>query len=394
MAAIPEANQQEETEPSTPPPFSVPDAGADYFATETHYQALAARIIMRLRAGPGFGLVTADPPPDPRRLAPALTEAAAGAYTVTIVTCGPELNREHLLRAAPSLAAPLFVFDGADGLADVQLNGLCEALASGDGVKPAAVMLARPSCVARLDRLQPRLSREGLASHFPFSELGRDEVEAFIRRQLPGEQGTAFTAEALSAIADFSGGDPATVNRLALLIASFAQQANSRADKKTDDAVLETEGAPQPALEALTLERRPPRRLHRGAGFLVGIILCLTIVGFALMLADQVATHSAWLTPLYDLISKELANEGPVSEPGPAPFAPIAAAPAIASAEPQPPAAEAAEAEQVTPPPALPMAATVEPKPLPTPTAIEAQPVRPSPGAPATGSAEPKPLPA
>src|SRR5215471_5213201 len=227
MAAIPEADRQDETEASPAPPFAAPEAGADYFATDAHYQMLAGRIITRLRAGPGFVLVSSDPPPDQSRLAPALTKAAAETYTVGVVACGPELNREHLLRAAPPSRAPLFVFDDADSLSDAQLNGLCEALASGDGVKPAAVLLARPSCATRLERLQPHLSREGLASHFQFSELGPDEVEPFIRRQLPaGEQAAAFTAEAISAIADFSGGDPATVNRLALLIANFAPSAN------------------------------------------------------------------------------------------------------------------------------------------------------------------------
>src|SRR5215831_6402079 len=170
MAAIPEADRQDETEASLAPPFAAPEAGADYFATDAHYQALAGRIITRLRAGPGFVLVTGDPPPDQHRLASALTNAAAGAYTVGVVACGPELNREDLLRAAPPSGAPLFVFDGADSLVDAQLGGLCEALASGDGARPTAVLLARPFCVTRLERLQPRLTREGLASHFRLNE--------------------------------------------------------------------------------------------------------------------------------------------------------------------------------------------------------------------------------
>src|SRR5215472_4875447 len=107
MAAIPEADRQGETEASPAPPFAAPEAGADYFATDAHYQALAGRIITRLSTGPGFVLVTADPPPVQRRLASALTNAARGAYTVSVVTCGPELNREHVLRAIPPSGAPL-----------------------------------------------------------------------------------------------------------------------------------------------------------------------------------------------------------------------------------------------------------------------------------------------
>jgi len=102
MAALPESDRRNDMEPAPAWPSPAPDAGADYFATEAHYSALAGRIVTRLQEGPGFVLITGDPPPDPRRLAPALTNAAAGIYAVGVVTCGPEINREQEWRAAPS----------------------------------------------------------------------------------------------------------------------------------------------------------------------------------------------------------------------------------------------------------------------------------------------------
>jgi hypothetical protein len=245
MAAIPEADRQD-AEPSRPErPFAAPDAGADYFATEAHYLSLATRIVARVRHGPSFALVTGEPPLDPRTIAPALMNVAGGAYAVGVVACGPELNHEQLLRAVPHSGTPLFVFDDADKLSDGQIEGLCESLAGREGPKTAAVLLARPSFLIRLEQWRPRLFREGLASHFRLYELGHDEIETFVRRQLrPGKEPAAFTAEAMTAISDFSGGDPAMVNRLSRLIAEFTDSARSNAAKKPVEGATEV-AAPQ-----------------------------------------------------------------------------------------------------------------------------------------------------
>ena len=286
-----EALRQDSETPAPARPFAASDAGADYFATDVHYQALAGRVIARLRGGPGFVLITGDPPPDPRRLAPVLTKAASGSHAVGIVTCGPELNREQLFHAAPPAAAPLFVFDDADRLSDVQLGGFCEALASGDGAKPAAVLLARPACAARLERLQPWLSREGLATHFRLNELERDEVETFIGRQLPpGEAAPAFTAEAITAIADFSGGDPATVNRLSRLMLEFAQSASGNGEKKSVGERAEPPTAPSSDATGTYPESQP--RSRRGAvwGLPIVILLCLLAAGgFFIVSGDRIS---------------------------------------------------------------------------------------------------------
>src|SRR5713101_8226548 len=98
---MPETNRQESDTPPPARPFAAPDAGNDYFATEAHYLSLAGRIVAALRRGPSLVLVTGDPSPSPHVLGPALSNAAAGWYAVGVVTCGPELSREQLLRIAP-----------------------------------------------------------------------------------------------------------------------------------------------------------------------------------------------------------------------------------------------------------------------------------------------------
>ncbi len=76
-----------------------------------------------------------------------------------------------------------------------------------------------PSSRPELERLKPGISTGGLTARFSFRDLGREEIEPFIRGQLQnGEEAKAFTAEAIGAIADFSGGDPALVNRLARIM--------------------------------------------------------------------------------------------------------------------------------------------------------------------------------
>jgi len=55
-----------------------------------------------------------------------------------------------------------------------------------------------------------------LAAHLRVQQLDRDEIEAFIRHQLPRDVGSSLlTAQRVALIAITSGGDPAVVNRLA-----------------------------------------------------------------------------------------------------------------------------------------------------------------------------------
>lgn len=54
MAALPEANRQDDAEPSPARPFAAPDASSDHFATEAYYLSPAGRMVAGLRRGPGL----------------------------------------------------------------------------------------------------------------------------------------------------------------------------------------------------------------------------------------------------------------------------------------------------------------------------------------------------
>ena len=197
-------------------PFAVGQAGYDYFADEQHYRSLADRVLAGLRQGGRIVLVTGDPPVNLSSLATALTEATAGKHTVLAIVCGGEFNEQELRRAAgPS---PLILFHQAEWLLDGQLAKLCSYLASG-GNRPAGVLLGVPGLVPRLEKLQPSLFEDGRAIHFNFYELGRDEIDVFMRRQLRQSRAAGgFAVDEINWIADLSSGDPAQVNRLSRLM--------------------------------------------------------------------------------------------------------------------------------------------------------------------------------
>jgi hypothetical protein len=316
---MPEASRQDAaTPPETSPPtdaFAGPGAGSDYLASEAHYLSLVGRIVAGLRGDPKLVLLTGDPPPSVRVLFPALSNATAGWCTVVVIACGPELNRDQLLRAVPPSQTPLYVFDDADRLSDGQIEGVCESLVRRDGITPGMLLLARPQFLTRLEELHPRLFKEGLATRFQLQELGREEIETFVRRQLPpGEAAPAFTAEAITAIADFSGGDPAVVNRLARLMLEFAQAADSKRSEKPADGALppidivtpdEPLGGVRPPAETIAKPKsiRAPRRRRTAWGVWIGILLCLLAAGLTVpgenlsSLIDSLAQRIPALSP-------------------------------------------------------------------------------------------------
>ena len=392
-----EASRQDPETSPLPRPFAAPEAGSDYFATEAHYLSLAGRIVAGLRRDPGLVLLTGDPLPSARVLSPALSNAAADWYAVTVIACRPELSRDQLLLAVPPSPAPLFVFNDADRLSDGQIEGIRESLARRDGITPGVLMLARPPFLSRLEGLQPRLFREGLVTRFQLQELGREEVETFIRRQLPpGEPAPAFTAEAITAVADFSGGDPAVVNRLARLMLEFAKAADSKVGKKPADGALPTidivtAGEPlgevRPQAETIGKPKsiRPPRRRRTMRGLRIGILPCLIAASLMVpadnvsSLIDSVVRRIAALSPPTPPSTAHLAKvpaligntvpEASVAE-GPLPAAPP---PEMSSALPAaalPPETSTALPAAVLPPEtpsALPIAASPAEMPAPTP---------------------------
>jgi hypothetical protein len=363
-----EASRQH-TEATIPArPFATPEAGSDYFATEAHYLSLAGRIVAGLRRGPSLVLLTGDPLPSARVLSPALSNAAAGWYAVVAIACGPQLSRDQLLLAVPPSPAPLFVFDDADRLSDGQIDGICESVVRRDGITPGVLMLARPPFLSRLEGQQPRLFREGLATRFQLQELGREEIETFIRRQLPpGEPAPAFTAEAITAIADFSGGDPTVVNRLARLMLEFAQAADSKSSEKPADGAQppidivtpgEPLGEPAPQAEVIVepVSTRAPRHRLAAWGVRIGILLCLVAAAFTAP-ADE-------LFSFIDNVMQRIAALGPPTSPPAAVPAEEPAPVAVTAAK--PPATEAPVPAAVTPP-APPATAAPAETPLPKP---------------------------
>jgi hypothetical protein len=208
--------------------FATPDAGFEYLATAEHYRHLAGRIVDALRRG-CLVLVTGKPPANPTMLAEALRKAMAPRMVIE-VACVPELDPTSLFADGSSsrearprsgaertdgaaLALPVFVFADADRLSDAQIKDLFEAVLDGVG---AGVLLAHPTFLARFENSVLHPLEAALTAHFSVQHLERDEVEAFIRHQLPPADGaTLFTARRMALIALTSGGDPAVVNRLA-----------------------------------------------------------------------------------------------------------------------------------------------------------------------------------
>jgi hypothetical protein len=296
--------------PSLSSAFATPSAGDDYFATEAHHLSLGGRLVAALRRGSRFVLIIGDPPPDLLILSRILGTAAAWWYTVIVINCRPELSRDQLLRVPPQPApsgrshwgvrvaepapssSPLFIFADADQLSDNQIENVYRSLMHCDGMTPAGVLLARPAFVDRLERSKPRFIKDGLIACFRVHELGREEIETFIRRQqCAGEQASAFTAEAITAIADISGGDPALVNHLARLTLEFAHLASSKAEGKGIDGVDASEAptvifgerpsAPEAAAERLPSP--PPHRRPLARELLIGLLLCIAIGGILIV---------------------------------------------------------------------------------------------------------------
>ena len=253
-------------------PFAVDQAGYDYFADDQHYRSLADRVLAGLRQGGRIVLVTADPPINPSRFAAALTEATARKHTVLAIACGDEFN-EQQLRCAAGLS-PLFLFHQADRLSDGQLAKLCSYLTSG-GNRPAGVLLGRSGFVSRLEELQPNLFEDVGAICFNFYELGRDEIDVFIRRQLHrSNAGGGFAVDEINWIADLSSGDPAQVNRLSRLMLELTGRM-SGSDTRGDST---SEQAPSPSAPRWCRAVRRP--------VLIGIPLCLGL-SILLMLAGR-----------------------------------------------------------------------------------------------------------
>ena len=364
-------------------PFAVGQAGYDYFVDEQHYRSLADRVLAGLRQGGRIVLVTGDPPVNLSSLSAALTEATAGKHTVLAIACGGEFNEQELRRAAgPS---PLILFHQAERLLDGQLAKLCSYLASG-GNRPAGVLLGVPGLVPRLEKLQPSLFEDGRAICFNFYELGRDEIDIFIRRQLHrSNAGGGFAVDEINWIADLSSGDPAQVNRLSRLMLELNDSVSGSVTRGDSTS----QQAPSPSA--------PRRRRAVRRRVLIGILLCLGL-SILLMLAGRPEFGGRIDAPAQSGGEGTLSPEQvPVSPPAAVPSAAETAAHAApASAETTPPAdptAAPASAETAPPadPPAAPASAETTPPADPTAAPASAETAPPADPTAAPASAETAP---
>jgi hypothetical protein len=185
-------------------------AGVGYFDTEPHYMALAGRIIVALRGGRSFVVVTGDPPASSRRLSQALSTLGAASRAVINICCGPELTRDEVWRATTAAApmpetlmfqtsqlpAVVFVFDNAGRLSNGQIKDIYEAIRYGDRVGAAGVLLARPGFLYRLAVPTLALLKEGLAGQFNFQDTGQGENIESLRYRLANRHRNTATRSA------------------------------------------------------------------------------------------------------------------------------------------------------------------------------------------------------
>ena len=306
--------------------FATADAGFEYLATAEHYRYLAKGIVDALRRD-CLVVVTGDPPASPSMLTAALREAAA-PRTVIELSCGSDLDCDKLFGGGsmrpdtPGRAAnaeepgrsepvfPIFVLADADRLSDGQIEEfqrVAQAVPFGPHGFEAGVLLAHSDFITRAE--SAGLLDAGLAAHFRLQRLERDEVEAFIRHQLPSGGGVdLFNAQRFALIAMTSGGDPAVVNR-------FARR------------MLENEiGESAPS--------RAPRRYVASLKLLAGVVICL---GVGWLVAG--AFEMQRLDVLIGLVRDRILPRGePMEAPASVVAAPLPGA-AISSSSLKPPAA-------------------------------------------------------
>ena len=163
-------------------------ARSNYLEDSVRSDAVARRIVGALRDGSRpFVLVAGDPPADPQDLSDALSNVAGPGYTVTIVSCGPDLRHEGLDHAFLAVAKPalaLFVLDAFDRLSDQQIEDICRHAPRGGPIQWAAVLLVRVGFLARLEQPALRALKERMAAQLRLDEVGDDEAIAVLHNQL------------------------------------------------------------------------------------------------------------------------------------------------------------------------------------------------------------------
>jgi hypothetical protein len=170
------------------------EAGCHYRPGATQYQEIARRIIAALRARSGpFVLVTGDPPADPEALSEALGDVTGSAYSVCVISCGPDLKRDHVDLAVSGSAPSLFVFADFDRLSEEQIGEICGGISGREGDK-SAVLLTSSGFLSRLQRPRLQFLKERISAQFRFGGIGDDEAMAFLYHQLLAQRDNRVAA--------------------------------------------------------------------------------------------------------------------------------------------------------------------------------------------------------
>jgi hypothetical protein len=175
-------------------------ARSDYIESAAHYECVARRIVVALRSSDrSLVLVTGDPAPDPEGISEALSKVMGPGYTTIIIPCRPELSSADLERAilpqatpkadcggkpeARSLMPPsrVLLFDQFDQLSDTQIKIIFE---THDQIQRAAILVALPDFLDRLERPALGFLKDRIAGQFRFHEIGDDEAIGFLHNQL------------------------------------------------------------------------------------------------------------------------------------------------------------------------------------------------------------------
>jgi hypothetical protein len=221
-------------------------ARSDYIESAAHYECVARRILVALRgSNRSLVLVTGDPVPYPEGISEALGKITGPGYTTIIIPCRPDLQPADLERAIPpqptpkvaiggkpeagSLVppSPVFLFDQFDQLSDMQIQSIFETHAQ---IQRAAVLLALPDFLDRLERPALGFLKDRIVGQFRFQEIGDDEAIAFLHNQLLSQADRRVEARGfrrgISVGLAFGG------VALAASIAAFTLASDTRADPR------------------------------------------------------------------------------------------------------------------------------------------------------------------
>lgn len=161
------------------------------FTSESHYLALANKIVAALHGGGCVVFITSDPPAVPHLLSQALLAANKSRHPVISIACRADLTSEELLgarsivaalpsngetteRPLPLEAAPAIVlFADADQLSDERIREICSPTQHDCPKDMAVLLLARPTLLARLEQQSLQFLKERRVIQFKSSDVRR-----------------------------------------------------------------------------------------------------------------------------------------------------------------------------------------------------------------------------